>query len=120
MPASLIKCQARYMPEFMEVMMKTRLMLPLLLAAAAFVTPASANWFHNPNLNINLNVGSAPNPTPGDLRQMRQPIVTEDQANPAPATTVQAAPANTTASNTPAQPTAPAQAGTVASATPAR
>jgi len=101
--------------------MKTRLMLPLLLAAAAFALPASANWFHNPYENINRNVGSAPNPTPEDLRQMRLPIVTEDQAAPAPATAAQAAPANTAASNTSPKPIAPAQAGgTVASATPAR
>jgi hypothetical protein len=34
----------------MEDMMKIKLMLPLLLVASAFVTPASANWFHNRGL----------------------------------------------------------------------
>ena len=101
--------------------MKTRLMLPVLLAAAAFVTPAAANWFSNPQLGISLNVGSAPNPTPADLRAMRQPVVTEDEANPAPATTAQAALANVTAANSAPKPVAPAQTGgTVASAAPAR
>jgi len=103
----------------MEDMMKIKLMLPLLLVASAFVTPASANWFHNPRLGINFNVGSAPNPTPADLRQMRQPTITEDEANPAPVSTAQTAPSQTTAKSAPAP--APAQAaGTVASAVPAR
>ena len=99
--------------------MKARLVLPLLLVVATFAMPASANWFHNPKLGINLNVGSAPNPTPEDLRQMRQPVVTEDEANPAPATaTAQTTPANTTATNTAPKPATPAPngaAGTVAS-----
>ena len=59
--------------------MKTKLMLSLLLVSAAFVMPASANWFHNPYENINRNVGSAPNPTPADLREDRLPIVTKDE-----------------------------------------
>ena len=97
--------------------MKIKLMLPLLLITAAFVTPASANWFSNPQLGINLNVGSAPNPRPEDLRQMRKPTVTEDEANPAPATaTAQTPPANTAATNTAPKPAAPSQnTGTVAS-----
>jgi hypothetical protein len=113
----------RCISELMEFMMKTRLMLPLLLAATAFALPASANWFHNPQLGINLNVGSAPNPTPADLRQMRQPIITEDEANPAPTTTAQTPSANTTATNSGPKPAAPAQSGAdgaVASAAPAR
>ena len=59
--------------------MKTKLMLSLLFASAAFIMPASANWFHNPYENINRNVGSAPNPTPADLRESRLPIVTKDE-----------------------------------------
>src|SRR5207253_1296571 len=31
-------------------------------------TPASANWFSNPRTNTMLNVGSAPSPTPDQLR----------------------------------------------------
>jgi len=57
--------------------MKTRFVLSALLLTAAFVSPASANWFHNPHQNINRNIGSAPNPTPADLREMRLPVVTE-------------------------------------------
>ena len=60
--------------------MKTNFILPVLLAAAAFTSPASANWFHNPQLNINLNIGSAPNPTPADLREMRKPLVADADA----------------------------------------
>ncbi len=61
--------------------MKTKLMLSLLFASAAFIMPASANWFHNPYEGINRNVGSAPNPTPADLRENRLPIVTKDEDN---------------------------------------
>ena len=43
-------------------------MMSLLLLSAVFITPASANWFSNPHTNTMLNVGSAPNPTPADLR----------------------------------------------------
>ena len=101
--------------------MKTRLMLPVLLAAAAFSMPASANWFHNPQLGINLNVGSAPNPTPADLRAMRQPTIAEDEATPAPTNTAQTPPATTTAANSAPKPaSAQTTAGTVASAAPAR
>ena len=61
--------------------MKTKWILPLLFASAAFMTPASANWFHNPYQGINRNVGSAPNPTPADLREDRLPVVTKDEDN---------------------------------------
>jgi hypothetical protein len=44
-------------------------MMSLLLVSALSITPAAyANWFHNPVTNTNLNVGSAPNPTPQNLR----------------------------------------------------
>ena len=45
--------------------------LPLALLSAALVTPAYANWFSNPALNVTRNVGSAPNPSQQDLRQNR-------------------------------------------------
>ena len=32
---------------------------------------ANANWFNDPVLNVTRNVGSAPNPSPQDLRQIR-------------------------------------------------
>ena len=49
--------------------MKTsKTMMSLLLLSAVFITPASANWFSNPRTGTNLNIGSAPNPTPADLR----------------------------------------------------
>jgi hypothetical protein len=60
-------------------MMKTKVILPLLLVAAAFASPASANWFHNPYENINRNIGSAPNPTPADLREMRLPLAVQNE-----------------------------------------
>jgi len=64
--------------------MKTKVLLPALLIAAATVTavtPASANWFNNPYLGITRNIGSAPNPTPDDVRQMRLPIVVRQENN---------------------------------------
>ena len=49
--------------------MKTsKTVLALLGAAALAASPASANYFSNPSSNTNLNVGSAPNPTPQQLR----------------------------------------------------
>ena len=36
----------------------------LLISAAVFVTPASANWFSDVRQGINRNIGSAPNPKP--------------------------------------------------------
>lgn len=96
--------------------MKTKLMLPLLLIpAAALITPASANWFHNPYENINRNVGSAPNPTPADVRADRLPIVTEDE-NTSGTTTAQAKPDAKTASTT----TQGGGAGTIPAASPSR
>ena len=60
------------------ITIKTRYILPAVLVAAAIASPASANWFSNPQWGINRFVGSAPNPTPRDIREMRQPTVTED------------------------------------------
>jgi hypothetical protein len=96
--------------------MKTKLMLPLLFVSVAFIVPASANWFHNPYTGVNLNVGSAPNPTPADIRADRLPIVTKDEDH-----SNTAAPAAKTAS-TGNQQSAPTQAATtnVAAAAPAR
>lgn len=64
--------------------MKIKILLPALLisvAAVTAVTPASANWFHNKYLGISRNVGSAPNPTPDDVRQMRLPILVREENN---------------------------------------
>jgi hypothetical protein len=103
----------------MEVIMKTRLVLPVLLVAAAFVTPASANWFHNPYQGVNRNIGSAPNPTPADIRENRLPIAAQDeQADPG---AVAAAAKDADKSTTPPNTTAKAGgAGVVASASPSR
>jgi len=100
----------------LEIIMKTKLIFPLLFVSAAFIMPASANWFHNPYTGVNLNVGSAPNPTPADIREDRLPIVTKDEGN-----TNTAAPAAKTAS-TDNDRSAPSQSATksVAAAAPAR
>ena len=58
--------------------------MPLLLLSAAFVTPAYANYFANPTLGVSMNLGSAPNPTPDDIRENREPMLA-GTANPAPA-----------------------------------
>jgi hypothetical protein len=55
--------------------------MPLLPLSAAFVTPAYANYFSNPQMGINYNIGSAPNPTPKDIRDNSMPVV---EAAPAP------------------------------------
>ena len=49
-------------------MRTTNTMLSLLLLSAVCITPASANWFGNHVTQTDLNIGSAPNPTPADLR----------------------------------------------------
>ena len=99
--------------------MKTRLVLPVLLLAAAFITPASANWFHNPYQGVNRNVGSAPNPTPADIRENRLPIAAQnEQADPG---AVAADGKDSGKSVTPANTTAQAgSTGVVASAAPSR
>ena len=53
--------------------MKTMKALSVLFISAASATPSFANYFHNPYLGLNLNIGSAPSPTPRDLRENRQP-----------------------------------------------
>jgi hypothetical protein len=55
-------------------MKKVTLATLLMLSAAAIAaTPASANWFFRPGAGVSLNVGSAPNPTPNDLRILYGP-----------------------------------------------
>jgi len=48
--------------------MKTNALMSLLLLTAVCATPASANYFSNSKWNIMLNIGSAPSPTPAQLR----------------------------------------------------
>jgi len=62
----------------MELAMKTRILLSALLLSAAFVSPASANWFSNIYWNIQLNLGSAPSPTPEQVRENRLPMLVRD------------------------------------------
>ena len=57
--------------------MKTKLTLSLLFLSAACATPTLANYFHNPSTNLNWNIGSAPSPTPRDIRENRQPRVSQ-------------------------------------------
>ncbi|HMI95623.1 MAG TPA: hypothetical protein VK479_03875 [Micropepsaceae bacterium] len=49
-------------------MKTTNTMMSLLLLSAVCISPASANWFGNHVAQTDLNIGSAPNPTPADLR----------------------------------------------------
>ena len=53
--------------------MRTTIALSLLFISAAAATPSFANYFANPYTGLNLNVGSAPSPTPRDLRENRTP-----------------------------------------------
>lgn len=58
--------------------MSTRILLTALLLTSAAASPASANWFNNPFVNINLNIGSAPNPTPDDVLAATLPLLVRD------------------------------------------
>ena len=59
--------------------MKTKkIALSILLISAAFVSPASANYFANPALNMRFNVGSAPPPTVWDIRHNYTPQMTHN------------------------------------------
>jgi hypothetical protein len=53
--------------------MRKSALITLLLVSAAFSSPASANWFSRPAAGITLSVGSAPNPTPAELRALYGP-----------------------------------------------
>lgn len=58
--------------------MKMRHLLPVLLLSAVVVSPVSANWFSNAPWGLNLAIGSAPSPTPDDVRSGRQPMLVRD------------------------------------------
>jgi hypothetical protein len=62
----------------MEHTMNMRILLAGLLLAPALITPASANWFSNPFININLNLGSAPSPTPDQVLSEQLPVLVRD------------------------------------------
>ena len=51
--------------------------LSVLLLSAVCASPASANYFSNPQVGVNLNVGSAPNPTPMQLRLLGDELVVD-------------------------------------------
>jgi hypothetical protein len=55
-----------------------KIALSILLASAAFVSPASANYFANPALNMKFNIGSAPTPTTWDIRHNYTPQMTRN------------------------------------------
>jgi hypothetical protein len=55
--------------------MKTKMIMSVLFLSAACATPTLANYFNNPHTNVNLNIGSAPSPTPRDIRENRLPKV---------------------------------------------
>lgn len=79
--------------------MKTTGILAVLLISGALATPAYANFFHNPYLGINLNVGSAPNPTPAQIRAFELPTITQDDTATPPVTADAAKPAAPVAQN---------------------
>jgi hypothetical protein len=69
--------------------MSKKTLMALLLVSGALATPAYANYFSNPYTGVTLNIGSAPNPTPADVRIGHLPAITKDDAS-APATTAAA------------------------------
>jgi len=48
--------------------MQMNKIVSIIILSTAFATPSFANYFANPAIGMNANVGSAPNPTPADLR----------------------------------------------------
>src|SRR5215510_1969537 len=56
-----------------ERTMRNTALVTVVLASLAAAVPASANWFSRPAAGITLNIGSAPNPTPNDLRALYGP-----------------------------------------------
>ena len=60
--------------------------LSVLLLSAVCASPASANYFSNPITGTTLNIGSAPNPTPSQLRLLGESrvVVAENVIPPAP------------------------------------
>jgi hypothetical protein len=55
-----------------------KIAISILLISAAFASPASANYFANPALNMKFNVGSAPAPTTWDIRHNYTPQMTHN------------------------------------------
>jgi len=89
--------------------MRTNLTLSVMLLSAMCATPAFANFFYNPYTNINLNVGSAPSPTPREVRENHLPQIVD--TDPSRASAV-AADATTNTGHAPV--TAPSNAGAAA------
>ena len=59
--------------------------LSVLLLSAVCASPASANYFSNPVTGTTLNIGSAPNPTPSQLRLLGESrIIVAENVIPAP------------------------------------
>ena len=46
--------------------------------STAFASPAFADYFANPGLNMRFNIGSAPSPTTWDIRHNYQPQMTRN------------------------------------------
>ena len=55
---------------------RAAIMLPLALVSVALATPAAAaNWFSpDPTTGMRRHIGSAPNPTPQDIRESRKAV----------------------------------------------
>src|SRR5438874_9893275 len=58
--------------------MNRKTLLAMLLVSGAMIAPAHANYFSNPYTGVSLNIGSAPNPTPADIRVDRLPTIAEE------------------------------------------
>ena len=56
--------------------MKTKIVISILLVSTAFASPAFAQYFYNPGLNMRFNVGSAPTPSQWDIRHNAMPQMT--------------------------------------------
>lgn len=57
-----------------------RKIVTVLFLVSASLTPASANYFANPQIGISRNVGSAANPTPQQVRDNEAPVPVGQQA----------------------------------------
>lgn len=59
-------------------MKTTKIAASILLISASFASPAFANYFANPALNMKFNVGSVPTPTVWDIRHNSMPQMTRN------------------------------------------
>jgi hypothetical protein len=75
---AILYVEALHSNSFRKWTMNSTILRSVFVLSVMFVSPASANWFANPSIGINLQIGSAPNPTPDQVRSDKQPMLVRD------------------------------------------